>query len=502
MTSRRPPRTSHGPTLPTSFEDGRYEVNSLLGEGAMKRVYLVNDTLLDREVAFALIKYEGLNDADRKRILQEAQTMARLGDHPNIMPIYELGDEDGQPYMVLPLMAGGTVEELLGREKAGLSLDSVLEVARDVCQGLDFAHSKGVIHRDLKPSNVWLTSAAVAKIGDFGIAFSAAYTRMTDSGHVLGTVHYMSPEQAMGGEIDERSDLYSLGSMLYELVVGTPPFQGSHPVAIISQHINSQPAAPSEYRAECPPTMDALILSMLEKDPSDRPSSAGVVLGDLEKIAKAAGEADLRPAREGMARTVLRVLHVEDSPDDAMLVLRELSKGDYEVSAERVDTPAAMREALDKDTWDIVIADYSMPHFSAPAALKLLQNSGLDLPFIIASATVTEEMAVAAMKAGAHDFVMKDNLARLNPAVDREMREAEGRRARRKAEHEERRLHEELEKRNLELERLVTRLKVPDDRLQQQLSRHLDSLKRLVKDAGEIVENAQDPRSTGGPAEE
>ena len=162
--------------------------------------------------------------------------MARLGDHPNIMPIYELGDENGQPYMVLPLMAGGTVEELLESEKEpGLPFDFVLEVVRDVCKGLEFAHSQGVIYRDLKPSNVWMTSDGVAKIGDFGIAFSAANTRMTESGHVLGTVHYMSPEQAMGGEIDERSDLYSLGSMLFQLIAGRPPFQGTHPVAIISQ---------------------------------------------------------------------------------------------------------------------------------------------------------------------------------------------------------------------------------------------------------------------------
>ena len=224
--------------------------------------------------------------------------MARLGDHPNIMPIYELGDENGQPYMVLPLMAGGTVEELLESEKEpGLPFDFVLEVVRDVCKGLEFAHSQGVIYRDLKPSNVWMTSDGVAKIGDFGIAFSAANTRMTESGHVLGTVHYMSPEQAMGGEIDERSDLYSLGSMLFQLIAGRPPFQGTHPVAIISQHINAQPAAPSHYGAKCPPAMDALILRMLAKDPSDRPTSAGAVLGDLEKIAKGDNEAQSRPAR-------------------------------------------------------------------------------------------------------------------------------------------------------------------------------------------------------------
>ena len=467
----------------------------------MKRVYLVADTLLGRDVAFALIESIGPDEADRRRVLQEAQTMARLGEHPNIVTIYELGEEKGQPYMVLPLMAGGTVGELVNREEdQGIPLELAMRIGQDVCRGLEFAHAKGVVHRDLKPSNVWLTSDGVAKIGDFGIAFSMAHTRITHTGRVLGTVQYMSPEQAMGGEIDERSDLYSFGAMLYELIAGRPPFAGSHPVAVISQHINALPLPPSRSGTHFPPAMVALILKLLAKEPSARPQSATEVLSELEAIARATGDERESPAPGRPLE--LRVLHVEDSVDDSMLVRRELRKGGYDLTVERLDTPAEMKAALEGGTWDIVISDYSMPRFSGPAALKLLDNSGLDLPFIIVSATITEEMAVATMKAGAHDFVMKGNLARLNPAVQRELREAEERRARRKAEHEERRLHGELEKRNRELELLIKGLTAPNAELQERLTGHLEALQRLSEDAGEIVEDARNawaPGNAGGP---
>ena len=233
-------------TFPASFKDGRYTVKELLGEGATKTVYLVLDTLLDREVAFALINIRGLDQSDRSRIQREAQTMAKLGEHPNIVQIYDFGQDDGRPLMVLPLIAGGTADGLAKSAQGGIvDFQTVTRVSTDVCKGLEFAHSKGVVHRDLKPGNIWLSADGVAMIGDFGIALSPSYTRVTQSGMMLGTVAYMSPEQATGGQVDERSDLYSLGGVLYELVTGRPPFPGDHPVAVISQHINNPPVMPT-----------------------------------------------------------------------------------------------------------------------------------------------------------------------------------------------------------------------------------------------------------------
>lgn len=184
---------------PISFVGGRYQVKRFLGEGGKKKVYLAHDSKLDRDIAFALIKTEGLDDESRARIKREAQAMGQLGDHPNIMTIFEFGEHEGQPYLVIPFMPGGDVEGLI--EKASehrLPLEQVISVAKSVCLGLEFAHSKGIIHRDLKPGNVWLSADGTAKIGDFGLAVAVDLSRLTQSGMMVGTVSYMPPEQAMG----------------------------------------------------------------------------------------------------------------------------------------------------------------------------------------------------------------------------------------------------------------------------------------------------------------
>jgi tetratricopeptide (TPR) repeat protein/archaellum biogenesis ATPase FlaH len=279
-----PPQTSTIPQ-PVSFAGGRYQVKKFLGEGGKKRVYLAHDNVLDRDVAFALIKTEKLDETTRTRIIREARAMGRLGDHPNIVTIHDMGEYEGQPYIVLPVMPGGDVEGLI--EKAPehrLPLDKAIEIARSVCKGLEFAHSKGIIHRDLKPGNVWLSADGTAKIGDFGLAVAVDLSRLTQSGMMVGTVAYMPPEQAMGGKVTARADLYSLGAMLYEMVTGRPPFVGDDSVSIIGQHINTPPVSPSWHRADLPPALETLIMQLLEKDPEKRPESATVVLQVLEAI--------------------------------------------------------------------------------------------------------------------------------------------------------------------------------------------------------------------------
>ncbi|MCH7740390.1 MAG: protein kinase, partial [Chloroflexi bacterium] len=270
---------------PSSFANGRYEVTGFLGEGGKKKVYRAHDTTLDRDVAFGLIKAEGLDDESRQRITREAQAMALLGDNPNIMPIFDLGEENGQPYMVGPLMGGGDVESLIENAEDGrLSLEDALRIASEICRGLEFAHSKSIIHRDLKPGNVWLTDDGTARIGDFGLAISLNRSRLTQEKMMVGTVSYMPPEQATGGEVTPRSDLYSLGAMLYEMVTGRPPFLGDDEIAIIGQHINTPPVAPSWHNQSLPRTLDSLIMRLLSKDPGERPESAAEVLQALEAI--------------------------------------------------------------------------------------------------------------------------------------------------------------------------------------------------------------------------
>jgi serine/threonine protein kinase len=304
-----PGASSRGKAQPTSLASGRYTVKRFLGEGGKKRVFLAHDTLLDRDVAFALIKTEGLDDAGRDRITREAQAMGRLGAHPHIVSVFDLGEEPArtpgehdsaagpreheilrQLFIVTELMGGGDVEGLI--EKAPdhrPPLERALEIGIQTCRGLEFAHSQGIVHRDLKPGNVWLTADGTAKIGDFGLAVAIDKTRLTQAGMMVGTVSYMPPEQATGGEVTPRCDLYSLGAMLYEMVTGRPPFVGDEAVAIIGQHLNTPPVAPSWHNPDCPPGLEALILRLLEKDPNKRPQSAEEVRKALESVSQPKG---------------------------------------------------------------------------------------------------------------------------------------------------------------------------------------------------------------------
>jgi tetratricopeptide (TPR) repeat protein len=298
-TAEKPPPPS---PVPTSFAGGRYEVRKFLGEGGKKKVYLAHDTLLDRDVAFALLKVEKLDDTARARIKREAQAMGRLGDNPHIITVFDLGEHEGQPYIVLPLMPGGDVEGLI--EKAPehrLPIEQAISIAKSVCQGLEYAHSKGIVHRDLKPGNVWLSADGTVKIGDFGLALAVDLSRLTESGMMVGTFHYMPPEQAMGGEVTAKADLYSLGAMLYEMVTGRPPFVGDDVYGIIGQQINTPPVSPSWHRPEITPALEALILQLLEKDPQRRPASAAHVRQALESIE--AGTISQAPSPEAPAVT-------------------------------------------------------------------------------------------------------------------------------------------------------------------------------------------------------
>ncbi len=203
-------------------------------------------------------------------IQREVKAMSSLGSHPNIVTVYDYNYE-GQSYIVQELMGGDDVRKLVQEApEHRLPIDQVVEIAQSVCAGLEFAHGKGVIHRDIKPSNIWLAEDGTVKIGDFGLALVDDRTRLTQEGMALGRAYYMSPEQAMGAEVTARSDLYSLGAMLYEMVAGRPSFVGDGNQAIIGQHISTPPIAPSWHNPEVPPALDVLIQRFLEKDPGQR----------------------------------------------------------------------------------------------------------------------------------------------------------------------------------------------------------------------------------------
>jgi len=286
-----PDRDSQSWSMPTSFASGRYLVRRPLGQGGQKKVYLARDDRLDRDVVIALLKTDQLGADSVPRLIREAQAMARLGSHPNIVTVYDIGDEDGRPFIVSQYVEGGSVADLLkSADKHRLSFDQVIRIGSQICQALVHCHSQGIIHRDLKPGNVWLSQDGTAKLGDFGLAVSADFSRITLEGALVGTVVYMPPELMLGHQAEPRSDLYSLGVMLYEVVTGRPPFMGDQFVAIISQHINSPPVAPSWHNPEVPQALETLILRLLAKSPEERPESAAEVAKALAAIASSSPE--------------------------------------------------------------------------------------------------------------------------------------------------------------------------------------------------------------------
>jgi len=283
---------------PEVLGGGRYRLERLLGEGAKKRVYLARDTRLGREVAIAFIKSDGL---DLVRVRREAEAMGRLGDHPNVVTVHDVVEEGGRVYLVCQYMAGGDLEQrLAATEGHRLPVEEALTISDQVCAALAHAHAHGIVHRDLKPGNVWLSADGTVKLGDFGLAVSLDRTRMTQDGAMVGTATYMPPEQAVGGDVTPRSDLYSLGALLYEMLAGRPPFVGDDSVAVISQHLNTRPVAPSWHNPQVRPELEALVLELLEKAPAERPPDAASVSRRIAAIRSApALPAAAAPATSG-----------------------------------------------------------------------------------------------------------------------------------------------------------------------------------------------------------
>jgi len=298
----RPAETAATPAAPRSFGAGRYEVRRFLGEGGRKRVYQAYDRALDRDVAVATIKTEDLDTAGLERVRREAQAMGRLGDHPHIVTVYDIGDDGGRPFIVSQYMPGGSVDDLLaGAADHRLAVGDAVRIADEVCQALEHAHSLGIVHRDIKPANVWLTDGGSTRLGDFGLAAAAAASasrsRLTKEGMMVGTVAYMAPEQALGQEVDARADLYALGALLYELLTGRPPFVGPDAVAVISQQINTPPMAPWWHNPAVPKELGSVVLDLLAKTPDERPVNAADVRRRLAEtvLALEAGEGTAAP---------------------------------------------------------------------------------------------------------------------------------------------------------------------------------------------------------------
>ena len=264
----------------------RYEIGGVLGRGGMAEVHRGRDLRLGREVAVKVLRSDLARDPSfQVRFRREAQAAASL-NHPAIVAVYDTGEDrtttGATPYIVMEYVEGETLRDLLRREGV-LPPDRAMSLSADICAALDFSHRNGIVHRDVKPGNVMLTPDGSVKVMDFGIAraVSDSAATMTSTAAVIGTAQYLSPEQARGEAVDARSDVYSVGCLLYELVTGAPPFTGDSPVSVAYQHVREDPKLPSSVNPAVPPELDAIVLKSLSKNPANRYQSAAEMRNDL-----------------------------------------------------------------------------------------------------------------------------------------------------------------------------------------------------------------------------
>src|SRR5436190_3927588 len=261
--------------------NGRYELVRHVARGGMAEVYLAHDRLLDRPVALKVLFPElSVDRSFVERFRREAQAAANLS-HPNIVSVYDWGEEENTYFIVMEYVDGRPLSSVLKTEGTLLP-DRAAGICAEVAGALEFAHRNGVIHRDVKPGNVLITGDGTVKVADFGIARAAnAEESLTQTGAVMGTATYFSPEQAQGTTVDARSDIYSLGVVLYELVTGRPPFSGDNPVTIAYKHVREDPAAPRARNPSVPVAFEHIVLQAMAKDPADRYQTAEELRADL-----------------------------------------------------------------------------------------------------------------------------------------------------------------------------------------------------------------------------
>lgn len=260
---------------------GRYEIVNHIARGGMAEVYLAHDLMLDRRVALKVLFPELSTDRNFvERFRREAQAAANLS-HPNIVSIYDWGEEEGTYFIVMEYIEGRTLGGII-RNEGPLLAERMAEIGADVAGALAFAHRSGMVHRDVKPGNVLISPSGQVKVTDFGIARAVNSDQdLTQTGAVMGTATYFSPEQAQGNRVDGRSDVYSLGVVLYEMAAGRPPFSGDNPMSIAYKHVREQPVPPRSVNPDVPEALEAIVLQAMAKNPNDRYSSAEELRQDL-----------------------------------------------------------------------------------------------------------------------------------------------------------------------------------------------------------------------------
>lgn len=296
----------------------RYEILEHVGSGGMADVYKAHDIVLDRIVAVKILHSQLASDEDfLRKFQQEARGAAGLS-HPNIVSIYDVGEENDRHYIVMEYIAGETLKNLIQREGA-LPVDVSLRIAREIACALAHAHAHNLVHCDIKPHNILVTADGRVKVADFGIARAISSTTMTYDGNVVGSVHYFSPEQAKGTKITPKSDIYSLGIVLYEMLTGRLPFNGETSVSVALKHLREEPQAPRQIDGNIPPIAEAIILKAMSKEPEDRPDSREMIedIVQAERLLGFGGNIALSVPQQEMTMTMSPVRPEESEVEEA-----------------------------------------------------------------------------------------------------------------------------------------------------------------------------------------
>jgi two-component system LytT family response regulator len=400
---------------------GHYRVASPLGQGGMGAVYLADDTLLGRRVALKVLPPQFAADPDRMhRFVQEAKLASAL-THPNVATIFEIGQQDELRFLAMEYVEGRPLADRI--REGPLKVPELVQIAMQVADALDDAHSKGIVHRDIKPANLMITPRGHVKVLDFGLAKLQAGQKsseetqlLTSAGMVIGTVEYMSPEQALGGDMDYRTDIFSLGVVLYEMATGRLPFSGSTPSETMARILQVQPEAIARFNYEVPEGLERVVRKCLEKDRARRYQSARELLVDLKNLARDSGsEQAATVAASGAQRGRIGAVIVDDE-ELARNLLREYlgSSREIDILAECANGFEAVK-AISEHKPDLVFLDVQMPKLDGFEVLELI---GRDVAVIFV--TAFDQYAMKAFDAHAVDYLLKPfSQERFDKALER-----------------------------------------------------------------------------------
>ncbi len=306
---------------------GRYEIDEKIGAGGMAYVYKARCKLLNRNVAIKILRDEFVNDEEFiKKFRRESQAAASLS-HPNIVNVYDVGMDEVNGnkiyYIVMEYINGKTLKEII-REKGKLSLGETLEYSIQIAEALEHAHKNHIVHRDIKPHNIMITEDGRVKVTDFGIARAATASTVTNTSNVIGSVHYFSPEQARGGYTDEKSDIYSLGIVIYEMITGKVPYEGDSPISVALKHIQEEIVPPREIDSTIPIGLENIIMKCVKKSQAERYSSASELLRDLRRLKYSLNDSSMEDT--AMIQTTQIIPAVENEGGDSMKKVSKKNK--------------------------------------------------------------------------------------------------------------------------------------------------------------------------------